>query len=71
MDQIGHIIDQKGLKMYGKKQRNGGFGPKVPVFSGFFLNEIRRSPPKRKIILPKKPLAKRGDTPPPLTERLG
>ena len=32
MDQIDLIIDQKGLKMYEKRHKNGVFGPKVPAF---------------------------------------
>ena len=32
MDQKGHIIDQKGLKMYEKKAKIGVFGPKIPAF---------------------------------------
>ena len=32
MEQKGHIIDQKGLKMYEKSQKNGVFGPKIPAF---------------------------------------
>ena len=32
MDQKGHMIDQKGLKMYEKKPKNGVFGPKIPAF---------------------------------------
>ena len=37
MDQKGHIIDQKGLKMY---EKNGVFGPNKPAFSGIFLSGI-------------------------------
>ena len=33
MDQKGHIIDQKGLNMYEKRQ-NRVFQPKIPVFNG-------------------------------------
>ena len=32
MDQKGHITDQKGLKMYEKRKKNGVFGPKIPAF---------------------------------------
>ena len=32
MDQKGHIIDQKGLKMYENRQTSGVFGPKIPAF---------------------------------------
>ena len=32
MDQEGHGIHQKGLKMYEKKAKNGVFGPKIPAF---------------------------------------
>ena len=31
MDQIGQKIDRKRLKVY-EKEKNGVFGPKVPVF---------------------------------------
>ena len=30
MDQKGHKINQKGLKMYEKKAKNGVFGAKIP-----------------------------------------
>ena len=36
MDQKGHVIDQKGLKMYEKRQKNGVFGPKIPAFKQNF-----------------------------------
>ena len=32
MDQIDLKLDQKGLKMYEKRQQNGVFGPKIPAF---------------------------------------
>ena len=32
MEQKGHIIDQKGLKMYEKKAKHGVFGLKIPAF---------------------------------------
>ena len=32
MGQKGDIKDQKGLKMYEKRHKNGVFGPKVPAF---------------------------------------
>ena len=32
MDQKGHILDQKGLKMYEKNPENEVFGPKIPFF---------------------------------------
>ena len=32
MDQKGHIVDQKGLKSYEKKQKNGVFGPNISAF---------------------------------------
>ena len=52
MDQKGHITDQKGLKMYEKRQ-NGVFGPKIPAFLRNW--EVPSCPPQRKIILPKNP----------------
>ena len=30
MDQKGHKIDQKALKLYEKKAKNGVFEPKIP-----------------------------------------
>ena len=32
MNQEGHVTDQKGLKTYEKKAKNGVFGPKIPAF---------------------------------------
>ena len=32
MDQKGHKIDQKGLKMYEIRQKKGVFGPEIPAF---------------------------------------
>ena len=32
MDQKGHLIDQKRLKMHEKKTKNGVSGPKIPAF---------------------------------------
>ena len=32
MGQKGHKIDQKGLKMYEEKTKNGVCGPKIPAF---------------------------------------
>ena len=47
MDQKGHIIDQKGLNMYEKRQKIEFSVIKNLLFSGIFLNG--------KIILPKNP----------------
>ena len=44
MDQKGHIVDQKGLKMYEKGQKNTFFGPKMPVFSRIMLCRIGENP---------------------------
>ena len=44
MDQQGHKIDQKGLKMY-EKGKNRVFGPKIPPSSGMFLSGIGGYPP--------------------------
>ena len=38
MDQKGHIMDQKGLQIFGKMAKNRVFGLKIPVFCGIFLN---------------------------------
>ena len=47
MDQNGHIADQKGLKMYKKKGKNGVFGPKNKLFNGIVLIGIGGSPQKK------------------------
>ena len=46
MDQKGHIIDQKGLKMYEKKGKKWSFWTqKKTVFNGIFLSGIGGYPP--------------------------
>ena len=45
MDQKGHIIDQKGLKMYEKRQKMEFSDLKYLFFSGIFLSGIGGSPP--------------------------
>ena len=47
MDERGHIMDQKGLKMHEKKAKNRVFRPKTPVFSGIFLSGIEGVPPAK------------------------
>ena len=41
MDQKGHIIDQKGLKMYEKRQKMEFLDLKYLLFSGILLSGIR------------------------------
>ena len=52
MDQKGHIMIPKGLKIYGKGQKNRVFGPKIPVFLRNFSKqnwgELPQPPPKQK-----------------------
>ena len=45
MDQQGHRIDQKGLKMYEKRQKIEFSDLKRLLFSGIFLSEIGGYPP--------------------------
>ena len=67
MDQKGHMIDQKGLKMYEKRQKIEFLDLKKPVFSGIFLSRIRGYPPPplTENRPAQKPLAEMGGTPPP------
>ena len=64
MDQKGHIIDQKRLKMYEKRQKMEFSDLK---FSVFFLSRIGGYPPTplTENHPTQKPLAERGGTPPP------
>ena len=45
MDQKGHITDQKGLKMYEKRQKIEFSDLKRLLFSGIFLSGIGGYPP--------------------------
>ena len=45
MDQKGHMIDQKGLKMYEKSQKMEFLDLKYLLFSGIFLSGIGGYPP--------------------------
>ena len=44
MDQKGHIIDQKGLKMYEKRQKIEFSDLKNLIFGGIFLSGIGGTP---------------------------
>ena len=68
MDQIGHIIDQKGLKMYEKRQKMEFSDLKYLLFNGIFLSGIGGYPPPplTKNHPAQKPLAEMG-VPPPLS----
>ena len=69
MDKKGHTIDQKGLKMYEKRQKKV-LGPKYLVFSGIFLSGIGGYPPLTENHSAQKPLAEMGGIPPPLAASL-
>ena len=67
MDQQGHRIDQKGLKMYEKRQKIEFSGLKNLLFSGIFLSGIGGyplPPPLTDNHCAQKSLAERGGTPP-------
>ena len=67
MDQKGHMIDQKGLKMYEKSQKMEFSDLKYLLFSGIFLSGIGGYPPpplNGKSSCPKT-LGGKGGTPPP------
>ena len=65
MDQKGHIIDQKGLKMYEKRQKMEFLDLKYLLFSGIFLsrNGGYPPPPLTENHPAQKPLAETGGTP--------
>ena len=67
MDQKGHTIDQKGLRMYEKRQEIKFSDLKNLLFSGIFLSGIGGYPPPplTENHPAQKPLAKMGGTPPP------
>ena len=66
MDQKGHIIDQKGLKMYENRQKMEFSDLKYLLFSGIFLSGIGGYPPPplTENHPAQKPLAEMGGTPP-------
>ena len=69
MDQKGHMIDQKGLKMYEKSQKMEFSDLKYLLFSGIFLSGIGGYPPSplnRKSSCPKTLSGKGGYPQPPL-----
>ena len=73
MDQQGHRIDQKGLKMYEKRQTMEFSDLKHLLFSGIFLSGIGGYPPPplTENHPAQKPLAEMGGTPPPpLTDEI-
>ena len=63
MDQKGHIVDQKGLKMY-EKAKNRVFGPKIPVFFSSIGGYPNPLPPLTKNPSAQKPLSELGVPPP-------
>ena len=67
MDQKGHIIDQKAQKMYVKRQKTQFWDIKY-----LFLAELGGTPlpPLTENHPAQKPLAEKGGTPPPLTEKI-
>ena len=72
MDQKGHMIDQKGLKMYEKSQKMEFSDLKYLLFSGIFLSGIGGYPPPPlygKSSCPKT-LSGKGGYPPPSTEKI-
>ena len=73
MGQKGHMINQKGLKLYEKSQKKMEFWDlKYLLFSGILLSGIGgySPPPLTENHPAQKPLAEMGGTPtPPLTEK--
>ena len=65
MDKKGHLIDQKGLKMYEKRQKMEFSDLKYLHFSRIFLSGIGGYPPSlTDNHCAQKSLAERGGTPP-------
>ena len=62
MDQNGHITDQKGLKMYEKRQKMEFTDLKILLFCGIWGYP---PPPLTENHPAQKPLAEMGGTPPP------
>ena len=71
MDQKDHIIDQKGLQMYEKRQKMGFSDLKYLLFNGISLAELGGTPlpPLTENHPAQKSLAEMGGTP-PLTEKI-
>ena len=67
MDQKDHIIDQKALKMYVKRQKMQFWDIKYLLFIGIFLSGIGEYPPPplTENHPAQKPLAEMGSTPNP------
>ena len=73
MDQKGHMIDQKGLKMYEKSQKMEFLDLKYLLFSGIFLSGIGGYPPpplNGKSSCPKTLSGKGGTPTHPLTDKI-
>ena len=73
MGQIGHIMDQKGLKMREKRQKIEFSNLKYLLFSGIFLSAIGGYPPpplNGQSSCPKTLSGKGGYNPPPLTDKI-
>ena len=69
----GHIIDQKALKMYEKRQKLQFWDLKYLLFSGIFLSGIGGYPPpplNGKSSCPKTFSGKGGYSPLPLTDKI-
>ena len=71
MGQKGHIMDQKGLKIYEKRQKMEFSNLKYLLFSGISLSGIGGYPPPlNEQSLCSKKLSGKGGYPPPLTEKI-
>ena len=74
MGQKGHIMVQKGLKMYKKRQKIEFLDLKKLLFSGIFLGGIGEYPPPPPLngqsSCPKTLSGKGGYNPPPLTDKI-
>ena len=72
MGQKDHIIDQKGLNMYEKRQKIEFLELKNLLFSGIFLSGIwgYPPPPLTENHPAQKPLTEMGGTSPPLTDKI-
>ena len=69
MDQKGHMIDQKGLKMYEKSQKMEFLDLKYLLFSRIFQSRYPPPPLNGKSSCPKT-LSGNGGYPHPLTEKI-
>ena len=71
MDQKGHIKDQKGLKMYEKRQKIEFSDLRNLLFSGIFLSGIGGTPfPLNGKSSCPKTLSGKGGYPPPLNRKI-